>query len=536
MFAPFLNARLAYDLYGPVFTGRPAVPIDWDLTYVWLLWWLLLILLLTPVVVFLTRGWRQRRADILSSFTDSTSGQYLLFFRQTDYPDPCRVLQPDKDDWTGKVQKLAQLRASKNLALDRAAAARARSEAAAAAEARARSDQAAAAAAGQATPALDQAVKDAEAAAAAARQQLAGADQLAQGFDPQIATAETDATAARRQWEQSARTVPARVGPRKTQVTGCSALLADYYDTQFGRRRFLWPAVLLTVLAGTFLAAPAAAALATLRTLPAGSGPGAVLEAAVASGGWVWAVAVAVLGGYTRVVFDLASRAQQDNVRPSDLLWGCFRLVIAVPLGYAVGKGLSTDNGHLALAVAFLLGLFPTATVMTFGRRLFYKWVLQREEEDPAEPLLAVPAVDKGTAEQLNQEGIANVTQLAYTDPVRLSIRSGLGFAYVVSCQSEALLAVYLVDRRRMDVTRLFGVLGAYEASRLWEDSQPGSPGKAAADTLINDLAGKLALVPLTDAIKDVPTAAGFRNVLGELAHDAYADLIRELCDDGADQ
>ena len=477
MFTPLFNTRFAYDLYGPELTGRVAVPIDWDLTYVWGLWLLLLVVLMTPLVIFLGRGWWHRRSDILSNFSDEAAAFYLLFFRSADTDKDskkvCGGLRDCRDTWAR----------SRQVEEERGAEARnCRKEAA---EKRAAND----------TTGAD------------------ASEDKAKGLDAEAAKAREDQAAASKLW--------------KMKAMDAMRVFVAYYDDQFGRRRFAWPGVLLAVMTGALLLFPATAALTELRA-QAQSGASSAL-----AGVWVWAVAVAVLGGYTRVVFELTGRTQQVNVRPSDLLWGCFRVLISVPLGYAIGKSLGGDSGHLTLAVAFLLGLFPTTTIMTVGRRIFYTTVLKKEEEAPSKPLLALLSLDQQTAEQLNEEGITNITQLAYTDPVRLSIRTGLGFGYLVSCQSEALLADYLTDRRRMEVMRLFGVCGAYEAASLYNDltSEPAGPRADVAKTLVKQMADRLGAIklPAPDGPPDKPmTQEGLVNVLSEVAGDPYTWFIRE--------
>ena len=460
MFAPLFDARFAFDLYGERLTGRPAVPIDYDLTYIWFIWLLLLIVLVTPVWLFLTRGWWHRRSDILSNFSPEASALYLLTFRSAD--DKIQELWNNlKVRWNAmaECEKTAKIRSDRVVELRT----------------------------------VDPPNPDDIAAA------VAIADQAAVAYTGSCDLWKATATHARPAFE-------------------------EYYDSQFGQGRFIWPGVLLLVVAAILLFCPATAALISLRAHAGGSPP---VELSF------WVLAVAVLGGYTRVLIDLIDQFQQENIRPSDLLRGCFRLLISVPMGYVIGKWLGADGSNLASAVAFLMGLFPTSTVMTIGRRIFYIWTKTQGEDAPSSPLLVLSTIDRDIAEQFKDERIANVTELAYADPVRLSIRTGLGFGYVITCQSEALLAGYLFDRLRMDVMRLFGISGAYEAATLYNEANDNSEPskKQAALALIDQITNRLKVIKITtgqNQPEEPMTKDGLVNILAEVAGDPYTWFIRE--------
>jgi hypothetical protein len=450
---------------------------EWFFTALWLL---LLAALLLPICLFLRRGWTHRRADILSSVSPRAAALYLRNFQATDEGErnSLETLLGGVNDWE-----------------------RARSQAAAAAElgeaeSRLRELQTAAAAA---LPAdldarnAEVAQQEQVVARLRARLRVVGAPNPDQPMTPEAA-------------EEAQKR------------------FLKFYNARFGRRLYLGPVLLMLALAALMLAYTICLADhygcgAHLTGEPAA--PDAATPPTKLGQDWAWVVAFAVWGGYCRAVYELVLRYYQDNIRPADIFWVCYRLLISVPLGYAVAVLLAGgENARTAYAAAFLLGLFPTSTVTNLGRRWFAKWTNSEDTMDnqPSQ-LKEVPSLDPATMEILAEEGITTFTQLAYADPVRLTIRTGLGYSFIVTAVSEALLLGYLTTRGRMDVARKYGVAGAYEASSLWDDAQlpAGDPVRGQADRIIDKLSTELGT-----------SNEGLRNILEQVAGDPYLQFVVE--------
>jgi hypothetical protein len=141
----------------------------------------------------------------------------------------------------------------------------------------------------------------------------------------------------------------------------------------------------------------------------------------------------------------------------------------------------------LALAIAFLLGAFPTTAIQKIARRFVAKKVdLGDIPESPQSELQKIQGIDLINAEKLSSEGISTVLQLAYADPVKLAIRTNISFSVVVDYMSQALLWIYLTD----DLPKVakIGLRGAYEARTSWMDlekPQSEAEGKLAKDLLL---------------------------------------------------
>ena len=463
------------------------------------LWALLLVHLLFPVVLYLTRGWAHRKEDILASVSPTAQALYLRNFQATDqagraYYDRLLAVLKEADEYEDHVSAIRLLEETEAQLGRKKAAQKAEKDAGRLRE-------------------LDEAIQH----LSDERDRLAG------------------------QIPAEALTFVRHVLPGPSAEA--EARFERFYTDRFGRWRFFWPTALLLLLAAVLLSFPVAAGEAGWRWLVSGD-PGEAARAAAPppglpllagsaaapappgtpAGEWTWVIAFAILGGYTRVVYELVTRYYQDNIRPADLFWWCYRLLISVPLGYAVAVLLAGNNPRAAFAVAFLLGLFPTWTVTNFGRRLFAK-ATQTAEADTDLPaqLREVPSLDPNTTLLLTEEGISTYTELAYTDPIRLCIRTGKDFSTVVTWTSEALLLGYLSTRDRMEAARRFGVAGAYEAANLWDaatddtDTPEARAERDRAFRIIRELAAKL----------DTPED-GVWNTLAEIAGDPYAQFVAE--------
>ena len=111
--------------------------------------------------------------------------------------------------------------------------------------------------------------------------------------------------------------------------------------------------------------------------------------------------------------------------------------------------------------VAFGLGAFPLQTLQTaIGQAASKKAGIELGSSEQSE-LLKLNGVDKPLAERLINEDISSIVQLAYCDPVQLTMRTNLSFNGVVDLVSQALAWIYLEDK--LSLIRSIGFRGAYE-------------------------------------------------------------------------
>jgi len=223
----------------------------------------------------------------------------------------------------------------------------------------------------------------------------------------------------------------------------------------------------------------------------------------------------AFFGGFMWVFNDHVARWPSWSFSKNQLLFCCLRLGISVPLGYSIG---TFGNEHVMPAVAFLLGAFPTETLLGFGRRLVSKqFNFDTETQGQLTSLQSLPAVDSRAAEIFSQDQVSNVFDLAYADPILLSVQTNLRFIYVTECITQALLARYLGNG--IEKVRNYGLCGSQEARNLWNSLK-------STETAERQLAE--ARVAELGQVLNIGTA-GLQGVLDEVACDPYTVFYAEL-------
>lgn len=277
----------------------------------------------------------------------------------------------------------------------------------------------------------------------------------------------------------------------------------DYYARQFGRRHFVIPMILLAGIAGSLLFWSALSVTDWLYTTPLG--PGHLPGLAV----------VAIGGAYMYCVYDLIGRWAFSDLSPSDLLGLSFRLVIAVPMAYAIASAFTPS---IALTIAFLLGVFPTKTLLKIVRRSAAKKLDAGDLPESGESeLQKLNGIDLKIAECLAAEGITTVLQLAYFDPVKLAIRTNLGFSYIVDCVSQALLYIYTGDRFQDFVKA--SLRGSYEVCDLNR--------ALTSDTSNQSDEAKMRFEAIAKQLQYSPDV--LRNLFTQVGGDPYTEFLYEV-------
>ena len=277
--------------------------------------------------------------------------------------------------------------------------------------------------------------------------------------------------------------------------------LTKLYQTRYGLKRYLGPGLMLLSIAGAGIFW----GLFTALAMPFGdSSPSTALPPMPP------VAMLAVAGAYMWVVSDL-----QQRYRASDLGWqqlsaGCLRFIIAVPAAYAFGA-LAADAA--ALPIAFLLGAFPTKTIMKFARRAFREQLKIEEAAAGQQSLHTLQGINTPIAERFEDEAITSITQLAYSDVIDLSMRTGYAFSFVVDCSSQALAWLYLEDNLKK--VRIHTLRGAQEIGNL-------------VDSLEAEEADAI------DVLKKAAAAIGvdettLGRTLHEIAYDPYTEFLRDI-------
>ena len=207
---------------------------------------------------------------------------------------------------------------------------------------------------------------------------------------------------------------------------------------------------------------------------------------------------------------------------PADVMWGALRIVISVPLGLSLGSIINKEVVNFA---AFGLGAFPLTTIAVALRQLWYKQLGVELGPTEKSDLLGLDGIDKPLVERLAIEDITSIVQLAYCDPIQLTMRTNLSFNAVVDLVSQALAWVYLGEK--LTAIRPLGCRGAYEVRQLI-DFLHAAENPPANDATDNE---KLAKEDAEKIVLAIANKLELENdklcfVLRQIAYDPYTDFI----------
>lgn len=258
--------------------------------------------------------------------------------------------------------------------------------------------------------------------------------------------------------------------------------LPRFYEARFGRRRYAMPILLLVL--STIIPLDWA-----IESALAWSGrPGAAVRLPPQA-------VAAVSGAYTWVATDLLLRWQFRDLLPIHVAWAALRFAVALPLGYSFGSLVVAD---LRVFVAFAVSAFPTRALLTITRRLLRRRLDLGDQGEKAESELEkLQGIDTRVAERFADEGYTTIVQLAYADPIELTMRcSSFTFSFVTDCASQALAWIYLEDR--LSSLRVMSMRGAQEIANFVDELQ-GSDGAVVIERreLLEAVAGQLGVPAL---------------------------------------
>lgn len=221
------------------------------------------------------------------------------------------------------------------------------------------------------------------------------------------------------------------------------------------------------------------------------------------------------LGAYMWVAFDQIKRFRRRDFATHDV-WVCsFRFLIAVPIAYAFAVVLLEPYD---IALAFFLGAFPASTLIKFARRSVIKRLdIGEQKGEEQSELEKLQGINRVQAERFYEEGKTSILDLAYADPVDLTIRTNFDFIYIIDCICQALLWIYFEDK--VNDLRKLGLRTAYEAKTLWDSIE--SVDKKAKERAM-------------DSFKEIARVLEVKEkalyeALFEIAEDPHLDLMHKI-------
>lgn len=303
----------------------------------------------------------------------------------------------------------------------------------------------------------------------------------------------------------------------KVSDAGAETRFGEMYQQRYGRYRLAFPSAALFLVSAPILFLYVETAISHLTLASGGKMIPVSLLAANAEQlpALPAAAAAAIAGAYLWTVLTLVSAASRANMPPGLILTAAARLAISAPLGYAVAFIAPHGVGPF---LAFAFSSFPLDQVQSLTRQLVGKYlnvdVSQTQSDDR---VTVIDGVDRETAVRLADADIATAPQLAYCDPVQVSMQTNINFDAIVDGQNQALLRLYLgADAIKVRPMGLRGAMEAWTLVQHLASKDPAVHGPARATFTV---AAKALGVP----------PDGFARALDEIAYDPYTKFLANV-------
>ena len=230
------------------------------------------------------------------------------------------------------------------------------------------------------------------------------------------------------------------------------------YDHWFGRDRLLRPAWFASVfiVVYLFLSAIRAAKALFPRSPAATAIPLNIDLIAVAS----------MAGAYVLVSMDTISRVTRRDLLPEDLYLTTLRLAACVPLGYAFASLVA--GSPQAPFIALALTAFPLQQLAVFLQQIGAKQLGVSMQAQPvsADVPSQLAGVEVTVCDRFAAIGVNSISQIAYGDPVLLTVRTSLNFLYILDVVNQSLAWIYL--EMKLAKLRPIALRGAVEMKEFY--------------------------------------------------------------------
>jgi len=156
-------------------------------------------------------------------------------------------------------------------------------------------------------------------------------------------------------------------------------------------------------------------------------------------------IVLALWGGLIWSLYEILSRRKSGDLTPTELWDVVFRLLAAIPTGYAFAVAGPKDLGPV---IAFAVSAFPYRDLRHILRRQTLRKLGEDVQNSAARPSeghigTSLSGLSDDMIVRLGELNIVTFYDLAYADPVRLMVRTGAPPRLIMAWIDQALLAVY---------------------------------------------------------------------------------------------
>ncbi len=230
-------------------------------------------------------------------------------------------------------------------------------------------------------------------------------------------------------------------------------------------------------------------------------------------------VAFGFAGAYIWDLYELVNRYRGVDITPASFQFAWLRLLAGSVVG-PLGSLAVTDG--IKNIVAFGLGVLPLQTIFQFFADYATKRLSITTNETPAaDPTLhKLQGMTRNEIDRMAEEGIDSTATLAYSDPMKLFLKTDVEWVVIIDIIDQALLFNYIGDK--VQFLRPVGIRGAIETAVIYARLRSGDQQEIAeAEALITILAGKLEL-----------SVSETRNLIRTVWEDDQVDLLWQLFGD----
>lgn len=202
-------------------------------------------------------------------------------------------------------------------------------------------------------------------------------------------------------------------------------------------------------------------------------------------------LAFSFAGAYIWNLYDLLKRYRSVDLTPAAFQFSWLRLLGACVAGPLISAGAASG---LKDVIAFGVGVLPLQTIFEFFADAASKKMGTNSQRPAAGPTLHnLQGMTQDSLERMDEERIDSTATLAYTDPIKLFLKTDIEWVVVLDVIDQALLYGYIGDK--LPVVRPCGIRGSIEAAIIYQRLQSGTPQEILeANAFIAILATKLDL------------------------------------------
>lgn len=203
-------------------------------------------------------------------------------------------------------------------------------------------------------------------------------------------------------------------------------------------------------------------------------------------------LAFSFVGAYIWSLYDLLKRYRSADLTPAAFQFSWLRLLAACVFGPLVSAGAADGIKNL---VAFGVGLLPLQAVFEYfadvATKQMGKTLNQRQAFPP--DLYKLQGMTLDSIDRMEERRVDSTATLAYTDPIKLFLKTDIDWLVIIDVIDQALLYNYVGDK--LADLHPIGIRGSIETAIIYQRLLSGDTAeKDEANALIVKLKDKLGL------------------------------------------